>query len=247
MTFRNPITARIAAASVLALAAGAAHAGHLTYYEVTLNQLNSSGVTGSGSFTYDDTAKTLSVQLNATGLYEFGPHPQHIHGIPGGDSVSPPVEDADGDGFADIDEDKDQFIELAEAAEFYGPVMVSLTNEDGSLVETPDGVLNYSRVFDLTDPNIYANGFDIDDLGPDMLENREIVLHGGYVWGMAQGVFGEGTEGEVDGTIGYKAVLPVATGEIVRSQMPAVPLPASLPLLVAGFGALGFAARRRRG
>ncbi|EAQ03113.1 hypothetical protein OB2597_13253 [Pseudooceanicola batsensis HTCC2597] len=236
-------------ASALALTAGAAHAGHLSYYEVTLGELNESGVSGSGNFVYDDNAKTLEVNLQATGLFEFAPHAQHIHGIPDGDSVSPPVNDDDNDGFADIDDDQDRYIELAEAAMFYGPVMVPLTNADGSLVETPGGVLDYSRTFDLTDPSVYGGSFDIDDLMPDELDKREIVIHGNYISGTALEVPGEGTEGEIDGTIGYKAFLPVATGEIVKADapnMPAVPLPASLPLLAVGFGALGFMSRKRK-
>ncbi len=47
-----------------------------------------------------------------------------------------------------------------------------------------------------------------DDITP--LEAKEIVLHGLSTTEMQ----GEGTEGEVNGEAGYKAVLPVASGEL---------------------------------
>lgn len=241
--FRGPL---ICATAVVALSAGAAAAGHLTYYKADLLELNGSGVTGSGFFVYDDTAKTLSVDITASGLYDANrTHAMHIHGLDGADSVSPPSNEADIPGA-----DGDGFVELAEAFPFYGDVLVPLTQTDGTFSQAPGGMLSYSRLFDLTDSSIYNGSYDISDLMPAMLENREIVIHGGFVSGSAGGggVPGRGTPGEIDGTGGYKAFLPVATAEIYRTTstgMPAVPLPASLPLLAAGFGALGLVARRR--
>ena len=70
-----------------------------------------------------------------------------------------------------------------------------------------DGVLNYLETFrfDRADPNAQAI---LDDIVP--LQAKEIVLHGLSV---AEGS-GRGTGGAVDGTAGYKAVLPVASGEL---------------------------------
>ena len=242
-TFRGRL---MLATAALALSAGAATAGHLKYYKVDFSALNGSGVSGSGTLTYNDTDKTLDVNIMASGLYDANMmHAMHIHGLDGADSVSPPsnealIPGADGDGF----------VELAEAFPFYGDVLVSLTKTDGTFSTTPGGMLSYSRLFDLTDSSIYNKDYDITDLMPNMLENREIVLHGDFISGGpgGGGVPGKGTAGEIDGTGGYKAFLPVATAEIYETMAPvaAVPLPASLPLLAAGFGALGFAARKRK-
>ncbi len=70
-----------------------------------------------------------------------------------------------------------------------------------------DGVLRYHETFrfDRGDSNAQAI---LNDIVP--LEAKEIVLHGLSV---AEGS-GRGTGGEVDGTGGYKAILPVASGEL---------------------------------
>ncbi|MBD0273695.1 MAG: hypothetical protein ICV73_17425 [Acetobacteraceae bacterium] len=75
-----------------------------------------------------------------------------------------------------------------------------------------DGVLNYLETFrfDRADPNAQAV---LNDIVP--LQAKEIVLHGLSV---AEGS-GRGTDGEVDGTAGYKAVLPVASGELRKVEV----------------------------
>ncbi|MFA9460325.1 hypothetical protein [Thiohalorhabdus methylotrophus] len=84
--------------------------------------------------------------------------------------------------------------------------------EDGEEAVFPtadgDGNISFSEVYDLSDESIYANDFTRDDLLP--LEQREIILHGLST----SEDDGAGTPGEVDGTAGYKDVLPVAAGTI---------------------------------
>lgn len=201
-------------------------------YKANLIQLNGSGVSGTADLTLD--GNQLTVHIQASGLEANQPHAQHIHGLVDGagnpiNSTSPgPAQDADNDGF----------VELAEGLPNYGPVLVPLTSPPGGdpagFPTAPGGTIDFTQIYDITDTGIYAGGFTSAQLLP--LDLREVVLHG-----MTVGAVGAGTPGEVDGTAGYKAVLPVASGEIFQ-----IPEPGTLGLLAAGLLGLGFAARRGR-
>lgn len=208
-------------------------------YHATLTPLNGSGVNGTAQLVLDSSANTLSVHIQASGLEPNMVHPQHIHGQldSGGmpiDSTAPTLAQ---------DTDHDGFIELDEGHATYGPVIVPLTSPPGGAlsgfpVAAADGTIDFTQVYDLTDSTTFAGGFNVNELLP--LDLREIVLHGLSV---PAGV-GSGTPGEVDGTAGYKAVLPVAAGEIA-----VVPLPAAGWMLlsaIAGLGVFGRNSARRR-
>ena len=71
---------------------------------------------------------------------------------------------------------------------------------------------------------------------------REIVIHGLTVPAGP----GSGTAGEVDGTNGFLAVLPVASAEIMPGgAMSAVPEPASWAMMIFGFFGVGGLVRSR--
>ncbi len=175
-------------------------------FTAEIGALNGSGVTGTATLLLDGTQ--LTVKVEAQGLEPGVTHAQHIHGAFDAngqpiDSTTPvPAQDKDGDGF----------IEVGEGATSYGPVLVSLTDPIGAglpgFPTAPNGEIDFQTVIDLTDPNVVADGFAPGDVLP--LSLREIVIHGLTVEGGA----GEGTPGEVDGTAGFKLLLPVAAGEI---------------------------------
>lgn len=200
-------------------------------FSVNFTQINGVGASGTAALTLNDDATSLLVELMATGLEPGGPHVGHIHGlfseVTSGtpvNSVTPtPAQDSDGDGF----------IELGEGLVTYGPIIIAFGNVDPDL----DGIVDFSQTFDLTDAMTFSNGYDrFDLLGADLmsLDLREIVIHGMTV---APGI-GAGTPGEVNGTNGYLAVLPVLSGEIQ-----AVPEPATWAMMIIGFGAVGMSLR----
>jgi hypothetical protein len=211
-------------------------------YRADLTTLNDSGVTGTANLTLDEALGQLTVRITASGLEADLPHPQHIHGRVDDagnalDSTTPtPERDTDDDGF----------VELAEGLPDYGPVLLPLTAPPGGAVEdfptASDGTIDFTQTYDLGDSATFAEGFGVDQLLP--LDLREIVLHGMTVSGNA----GAGTDGEVDGTPGYKPVLPVAAGEITLLQdggtpPQEVPEPPVALLLLTGLAA-AFGVRR---
>ncbi len=238
----------LAAALTVAGATGAS-AAHLDYYAATLDALNGSGASARASLAVDAIKKTLKVRILARGVEAGQAHAQHIHGKLDADgtlanSVSPTLDDdADGDGF----------IEVAEGFPAYGGIILPLTMDDGMFPSPTGTSYDFMETYDLTDPSVFGEGFGLDDLlgvGDEleiadmpMLDLREIVIHGLTVPAGA----GAGTDGEVDGTGGYKGFLPVAAGEIVSVEMPApVPLPAAGWAMLAGLGGLGALRRLRR-
>lgn len=173
-------------------------------YTADLQTLNNSGANGRTYLFVND--GSLFVAIAASGLVPNVEHAQHIHGTFGGgdqptDATTPTINE---------DDDLDGFVELAEGAETYGPVIIPLVEEDGTApAADANGNLFYTRTFDLSDPSIYADGFGPDDLTP--LTFREIVMHGVDVPDGA----GAGTGGEVDGGVnGYIPLLPASAGEI---------------------------------
>lgn len=190
---------------------------HAQVFATTFTALNNSGVQGGVALVYDPSHQNLTVEIDATGLEPNQVHPAHIHGFTDNtDALSPTLaQDADHDGF----------VELAEGLTTYGPVLLDLTSPptqpaavgDGTFGGTPNvpdfphadanGEVHFQETyhFDPGDPNAQALLATIEQFS-----QKEIVLHGETV---AAGS-GAGTGGEVDGTAGYKAVLPVASGEL---------------------------------
>jgi len=179
------------------------------FYTTTFTTLNGSGVTGEAIVGYDEDADTITVAISATGLEPNMVHIQHIHGFPDGtDSQTPTIaQDSDGDGY----------VELAEGLQTYGPILLNLTTDHsngsggdnghdhgGDLTgfpTAPDGNIWFVETYQLPAGMLPSD---------PMLDLREIVIHGLTV---PEGA-GAGTPGEVDGSGGYKLVLPVASGEL---------------------------------
>jgi Ca2+-binding RTX toxin-like protein len=149
----------------------------------------------------------MTVRVEADGLEPNQTHITHIHGRVGPDGealnsrVPSPSFDTDGDGF----------VELGEGLPAYGPILFNLSSPQGAGPEgfptAPDGRIRVEQTYDLSRSEGFGMGFDMADLMP--LDLREFVVHGLS----ADGSAGAGTPGEIDGTPGYKLVLPVASGE----------------------------------
>ena len=176
-------------------------------YKVNLRPLNHSGVTGTGSLTLSPDKTQLIVRIDATGLEKNQVHVGHIHGIvasgnePADSAIPSPKQDSD----------RDKYVELAEGLVTYGPILITLgTDSGGNLDPDGDGTIHYEQTFNLDDAGIYADTFNkMSVIGAgNSLQLREVIIHGLTV--PAVGV----APGEVDGTAGYKTVLPVAGGEI---------------------------------
>jgi len=182
-----------------------AHAEADEVYFATLKELNNSEAEGGALLLRD--GDHLTVITAASGVEAGQVHPQHIHGFQDGRNATVPT--------LAQDDDRDGFIELAEGLESYGPVLLDLTSPPGAGLSgfpTPSGgSFLFAQTYDLSDP---ANGTLATLLDEAPLENREIVLHG---LSTLEG-HGEGTQGEVDGSAGYKAVLPIASGEIQKAS-----------------------------
>ncbi|MBW7852278.1 MAG: calcium-binding protein [Rhodospirillales bacterium] len=207
-------------------------------YRVDLQALNDSGVAGTGFITLNDDQMTVTV--TATGLEPGQAHAMHIHGLvdEAGNPVDStiPSQDVDGDGFVELEEGRlnaGPVIVPLSTGEDGEPTGDEGTDDVGSddtdtattatgvqgapgipIVGSPEqaaqeeGQISFQQTFDLGDSATFAEGFDRDALVP--LSQRVIEIHGLTV---EEGV-GTGTAGEVDGTGGYKPLLPVAAGTI---------------------------------
>ena len=179
--------ASASAAVLLASAASAAQSSNATQvFRADLNAMNGSGVDGHAILRLK--GNELTVTVIARGLEAGGPHPGHIHGFPSGENAVCPPPSADEDG--------DNFVELAEGADFYGPILLTLAN---NLDPDLDGKITFKMTYDVT-----------QSLLP--LTKRAIVLHG------ATDPAGVGVApGEVDDNNGFEPVLPVACGTIMEN------------------------------
>lgn len=164
----------------------------------TLTAANDSGVAGTVTATLNGTQ--LEVRVQATGLEPNQTHAAHIHGstergAPTDSTLATALQDTDGDGF----------VELSEARATQGPPLVDLTVADGQFpIAADDGTLNFTATIDLGE----LPQQELNQLFP--LDLRTVELHGLVV----DAGDGAGTRGEVDGTAGYKATLPVAGAEL---------------------------------
>ena len=187
---RRLITAMacIGAVGAFGVAASAAPFGSTTY-KASLRALNGSRAQGEAQIVLAGDQRSATVIIRATGLEPGGVHISHIHGLSANgqpiDSTCPNATD---------DADHDGFVELAEGQVKYGPILVDFMNIDPD----QDGQVNFTQ-------RIMLSGNE----GASPLPFRHIVVHGQTV-----GAVGGGTPGEVDGTPGYKTVLPVLCGEI---------------------------------
>jgi hypothetical protein len=186
------------------------------FFRAKIDDLNGSGVEGEVLAFFDDDTDKLTLIVTADGLEENQVHLMHVHGFTDGrDAVIPDLRD---------DTDRDGYIELLEGVPDYGGILlnVKLNHADGSGGDNghsheggfagfplaPDGEIRFMETYQLP--------ADMLDADAD-LQNYHFVIHGMSTPASA----GVGTGGEVNGTAGYKLVLPVAIGdfeEITRGQ-----------------------------
>lgn len=165
---------------------------------------NDSGVAGTVTATLSGT--TLSVQVQASGLEANQVHAAHIHGLTSQIGAA----EASSLPFPALDTDADGFIELNEGNKAIGPAILSLTTNSGQFpTAAADGTLNFTSTFNL---NNLPQGVEAADLFP--LDMRAVELHG--LTTTAED--GRLTGGEVNGTAGYKATLPVAAADLTSGD-----------------------------
>ena len=213
-------------------------------YFAHIDPLNNSGVHAEALLALN--GDILTVKIVATGLDPaFNDatatnemHPLHIHGFPDGspDSKVPTLlSDADHDGF----------IEVAEGAHDYGPILLSITH-DGQFPTAPQGTFMFTETYQLPSPAIPNPILALNELGLNTnvpLDQREIVIHGltletGQGGTNADSIVPPIGLNEADGTPGYKIALPVAAGEIQDLHSGA-----ALAQFVSGLDSLGIHAQ----
>jgi hypothetical protein len=224
------------AACMLSFAfASSSHAVQTTYSS-SLSTLNASGVTGTATLLLDTDAMTLNVVVEAMGLEPNVDHLMHIHGLLGGDGTSGnPAVDSNTPTIAD-DADMDGFIEVLEGLPQYGDILLPLQTQN-----TATASFAYSETFDLPNDSLFfspVSSMDYTSADIMPLEFREIVIHGLTVDGSA----GAGTDGEIDGTAGFKATLPVAAGTINQ----VIPEPGTISVALLSLVVAGALSRRKR-
>lgn len=170
--------------------------------------INNSGV--SGTVRVSAEGDLLHVQADVSGLETGQAHQLEIHGfIASGDVPQDSTAIT-----ADLNSDGDGFIESSEAARAVGPVLVDL----GSSVAGADGSVHVDQTLSLGALSGLTLGDSAADLFP--LDFRTVEVHGLSVPGVAglgtadTVAAGIDSPGEVDGSGGYKAALPVGSAAL---------------------------------
>lgn len=138
---------------------------------IDLEELNSSGVTGSATVTAMDNGD-LHVWIEASGMTPNSPHAQHLHGATDGTDFHCPTMDADADG--------DGFLTTTEGVPDYGDVFISLTTEGDTTVDSALAVDRFP-VADADGNLSYERTISAAELPEDTLENLRdlhVVQHG---------------------------------------------------------------------
>ena len=187
---RSGLAAASACALLTVSLAGTASADDsVGRFTATLRPLNGSGATGTAVLTYDD--GRLTVTVSVSGIEADRAHAQHIHGRKDKsfDSTCPTADSADQIAGAPAQAaNPDEFIDVSEGLDEYGPVLLPFTP-----FPTPgDSTYTYTATF---------KGNDLKDLRPikKTLDERAVVVHGMTLGGE------------------YVGSLPVACGTVERT------------------------------
>ena len=214
--------------SMLAVPAFAAHEG--TAYSGDLNELNSSGASGDASVQVSEDGDTMTVNYSASGLAELNDgdgnqlgHATHIHGIFNGDSLDEdPSESSfsasscpDTDG---ADSNGDGVLSVAEGAQFYGGVQVSLTTEGDT---SPDSALAVDRFLVGTSID-YSRDITIPSAMKDELSKVHIVVHGIDADGSGDISDEEGRKSSLNEDLPIDATAPALCGTLAATSTGAV-------------------------
>lgn len=200
-------TVAIAAAAfpLMTMTAASAATGS---YQADLGALNDSGVTGTGTVTFDGDQATVTV--DATGLLAGSPHAQHFH--IGAQGVCPP---------ADADESGDGIISTVEGQPFYGEIGTSLTTEGDT---SPDSALAVERFPTAEGGTLtYERTFAVDANVQDAFEagTAVLVVHG--IDPDGSGAYDGEAMSELNPDLPLEATAPAACGPFAASQMGQMP------------------------
>lgn len=200
----------LAATAMLGMfgASGAALADgpETTTLEANLTELNDSGASGSTWVTLE--GNEVTVTLSSTGMLADAPHAQHIH-IGGANECPDPG--MEGTGFEGA-------IRTTDAADSYGAVAVSLTNDGDT---SPDSALAVDR-FPVGDAT-YERTFEVsDDVAASLAKGEgSVVLHG--VDHNGNGTYDGDQMSDLDPALPSEATDPAACGSLEMSQMDGMP------------------------
>lgn len=205
-------------------------------YEVYLDQLNNSGVSGTANLKFKPGSgvgdERLKVSLNANGTTPDKTHAIHIHGASNPEVAMCPT--------PAVDKNRDGFISVVEGAATYGPIKINLTSP-----QTPFGASPSPALFTPFAGTPDSKNFPVANASGDIglrqtykfdssvaarqalqsitpLENQHIVVHGDFapasVDADAFEALGAPITGSKDAVI-YDTLLPVACGEIQKTVM----------------------------
>ena len=178
-------------------------------YAAELTPLNNSGVVGAAAFVIAN--GELTARVFARGLVPGQLHPQHIHGLEGGQNSTCPAPDAADDipNSPATAANPDAIISVAEGAPAYGAVRVPLDGElDGTAqpstfpTANSGGIVNYLQKTSFGELQASIEPFQLRPL-----DQLVVVLHGAMVTGP-------------DGQQVYDASIPVACAQIRMTSAP---------------------------